>query len=176
MKITVITGSPDKDGVSALLADRFIKGAEEAGHEAFRFDAVFERVPRCMGCGRCGLGRGNCVHKDFIDKLTPELITSKAVALVTPIDEQGIPAKFKMAVDRFYINNFKVKGGGRKAMLIAVPNGIGEATQELKDYYDAVVKRLEWEDAGVLMATECGDVEETEYPAQAYRMGKEIEK
>ena len=32
MKITVITGSPHKDGTSALLADRFIAGARAAGH------------------------------------------------------------------------------------------------------------------------------------------------
>lgn len=29
MKITVITGSPHKDGTSALLADKFIEGAKK---------------------------------------------------------------------------------------------------------------------------------------------------
>ena len=44
MKVTVITGSPHKKGTSALLAEKFIEGANQAGHEIFRFDAAFERV------------------------------------------------------------------------------------------------------------------------------------
>ena len=38
MNILVITGSPHKKGTSSLLADNFIAGALEAGHEVFRFD------------------------------------------------------------------------------------------------------------------------------------------
>ena len=33
MKILVITGSPRKNGNSSTLAEHFIRGAEEAGHE-----------------------------------------------------------------------------------------------------------------------------------------------
>ncbi len=44
MKVTVITGSPHKNGTSALLANEFIRGAQDAGWEAFRFDAAFEQV------------------------------------------------------------------------------------------------------------------------------------
>ncbi|MCX4374482.1 MAG: flavodoxin family protein, partial [Dysosmobacter sp.] len=35
MKVTVITGSPHKHGTSALLADEFIRGAQEAGWKTF---------------------------------------------------------------------------------------------------------------------------------------------
>ena len=44
MKILVMTGSPHKDGTSALLADKFIEGAKEAGHEIYRFDAGFKNI------------------------------------------------------------------------------------------------------------------------------------
>ena len=33
MKILVLEGSPHKNGSSNLLADNFIKGAKESGHE-----------------------------------------------------------------------------------------------------------------------------------------------
>ncbi len=33
MNIIVITGSANRKGTSALLADKFIEGADEAGHE-----------------------------------------------------------------------------------------------------------------------------------------------
>ena len=42
MKIVVITGSPHRNGTSALLADKFIEGAQSVGHTVYRFNAAFE--------------------------------------------------------------------------------------------------------------------------------------
>ena len=53
MKILVVTGSPHKAGTSTLLAEQFIKGAAEAGHEVCRFDAAFKNVHPCIACERC---------------------------------------------------------------------------------------------------------------------------
>lgn len=72
MKITVITGSPHRKGTSALLADEFIRGARESGHEVFRFDAAFETLHPCLGCDRCG-STGRCVHQDSMETLIPHL-------------------------------------------------------------------------------------------------------
>ena len=47
MKIVVLTGSPRKNGNSAYLAEQFIKGVEEKGHEVFRFDCAFKQVESC---------------------------------------------------------------------------------------------------------------------------------
>ncbi len=38
MNITVITGSAHRKGTSALLADKFIEGAKEAGHEVLKYN------------------------------------------------------------------------------------------------------------------------------------------
>ena len=40
MKITVITGSPRKNGNTFAMVDSFIKAAKDKGHEVVRFDAV----------------------------------------------------------------------------------------------------------------------------------------
>ena len=50
MKIVVLTGSPRRNGNSAYLAEQFIKGAEERGHEVFRFDCAFKKVAPCRAC------------------------------------------------------------------------------------------------------------------------------
>ena len=107
MKVTVITGSPHKKGTSALLADEFIRGAQEAGWDTFRFDAAFEKVTPCLGCDRCGIGAAPCVQKDAMQKLMPELLTSQVVALVTPLYYFGFSAQIKTVIDRFYANNYK---------------------------------------------------------------------
>lgn len=49
MKIVMITGSPHRHGTSALLADAFIQGAQEAGHTVFRFDCGLPGAPSLPG-------------------------------------------------------------------------------------------------------------------------------
>ena len=58
----MITGSPHKNGTSALLVEKFIEGAKEAGHNVFRFDAVFEEVKPCLGCDHCKTNSSVCVQ------------------------------------------------------------------------------------------------------------------
>jgi hypothetical protein len=43
---------------------------------------------------------------------------------------------------------------------------------DLVSHYKTIVKYLKWKDAGIILATGCGtrsDIEQTEYPAQAYQ-------
>lgn len=60
MKIAVLTGSPHKNGVTALLADRFVEGARTKGHEVYRFDAAFRNI--AVGCGRKQYAFNNAQH------------------------------------------------------------------------------------------------------------------
>lgn len=81
MYIVMITGSPHKNGTSSLLADEFIKGAEESGHSVFRFNTAFECVHPCIGCDSCQCGDKPCVFQDDMNFLYPEL--KKAMLLMT---------------------------------------------------------------------------------------------
>ena len=47
MKILVLEGSPHKNGSSNLLADNFIKGAKESGHEVQVYDHWLNFNPGC---------------------------------------------------------------------------------------------------------------------------------
>lgn len=178
MKITVITGSPHKNGTSALLADRFIEGAMEAGHDVFRFNSAFEQVKPCLGCDQCGLGRNKCVHDDSMNKLNPELLDADIVVFVTPLYYFGMSAQIKTVIDRFYGNNYKLMGSGKKAMLMATSYDNNDWTMtDLVTHYKTIVKYLRWKDVGIILATGCGtrsDIEQSEYPVQAYQMGKSI--
>lgn len=54
MKIVVLEGSPNKSGSSNLLANEFIRGAQEAGHSCTVIDAAHANLHPCTGCVRCG--------------------------------------------------------------------------------------------------------------------------
>jgi multimeric flavodoxin WrbA len=178
MKITVITGSPRRGGTSALLADRFVQGALDAGHEVFRFDAAFEKVAPCLGCGHCGMGDRPCVHRDAMDRLNPKLLEADAVSFVTPLYYSGMSAQLKAVLDRFYANNTHLLGSGKRACLLATAHDPGEETlNDLVAQYRSVISYLQWADAGLVLAPGCGTreaIERTDYPDKAYRLGAAI--
>lgn len=73
MKIVVLSGSPHKKGTSSALADAFIQGAQEAGHEIFRFDAAFQDVHPCIACERCHKTDKGCAFQDDMTTLNRNL-------------------------------------------------------------------------------------------------------
>lgn len=176
MRITVLTGSPHRKGTSALLAERFIAGAEDAGHEVFRFDAAFEEVHPCLSCGRCRIAGERCVHRDEMDRLMPNLLAADLVVFATPLYYFGMPAPLKAVVDRFYSVHYALtKNRKRAVLLVTAADGHEEAVAPLRSHYQRILSYLSWEDAGVVAALGCssrGSLERTRYPEQAYQLGR----
>ena len=73
MRIVVLEGSPNKKGSSNLLADEFIRGAEEAGHTVEIIDAAHADLHPCIGCVRCGY-EGPCVQKDDMERFREQIL------------------------------------------------------------------------------------------------------
>lgn len=177
MKVTVITGSPHKNGTSALLADKFIEGAKEAGHEVLRFDSAFEDVKPCLACEYCASHDGECVRRDDMNAWYGKIIDSDMVVFVTPIYYYTMSAQIKAVIDRFHAKNAKISGN-KKAMLLATSYGADDWTMEgLEKTYEGTLRFLNWTDAGKLFATGCPIremLEQTDFPNQAYELGKSI--
>ncbi len=178
MKILVITGSAHKKGTSSCLADSFIKGAEEAGHEVCRFDAAFKNVHPCIGCDSCQENHQVCVFKDDMQELNPELLKAELVVFVSPIYYYDINAQIKAVIDRFYANNSVLKGSDKKAVLMITYGEEAEETAEGSIVsYKSMVDYLEWKNVGIVSAKGCyvlDDIINSEYPKQAYELGKSL--
>lgn len=178
MNILIITGSAHKKGTSAYLADSFIKGAKEAGHELCRFDAASKNVHPCIGCGTCQKIDQDCVFRDDMQELNPELLKADVVVFVSPIYYYGMNAQIKAVIDRFYANNSALKGADKKAVLMLT---YGDETEESAEgaiaSFKGMVKYLEWKNAGIVSAKSCyvlDDIIDSEYPKQAYELGKNL--
>ncbi|WP_301859424.1 flavodoxin family protein [uncultured Megasphaera sp.] len=176
MNIVVLTGSPHRNGTSALLADKFIEGAQSAGHTVFRFNAAFEDTHPCQGCDHCGMD-GDCIFNDAIQQnLMPHMLEADMIALITPLYYYGMSAQLKTVVDRFYSRTGRLHG--KQSILMATAYNSADWTMTaLVDHYDTLVRYMEWNDRGKVLAIGCGArslIERSPFPDQAYRLGASL--
>ncbi len=178
MKITVLTGSPRKNGTSNYLADEFIRGAKENGHEVFRFDTARSDVKNCMACQSCAMGSKPCIHKDDFVELRENILNSDVIVFVTPIYYFGMTSTLKKVIDRFYSIDTQLKNKQNKAVLISVQHSPVDIVKEsLNQHYNAILNWLNMQNAGIINATGIESVEQlktTQYPQMAYELGKSL--
>lgn len=176
MKILVLTASPRKNGNSNTLADSFIKGATEAGHEVARFDAAFKNVHPCIACNSCGMD-GPCVFKDDFEFVRDNIVTADAVVFATPMYYFGISAQLKAVIDRFYAINGKIHRPKKAMLLMTYANTAASQAKPIESHYKVLLDYLGWQDAGQVIASgvwQAGAVNGTPYVEQAYKLGKSL--
>ena len=154
MKIVVITSSPHPK-------------------EVFTFDAAHEETHPCQGCDRCGMD-GPCIFKDAIENtLMPKMLEADLIVLTTPLYYFGMSAQLKVIVDRFYSRTGKLHG--KKSIMMATAYNSADWTMEaLVNHYETLVRYMEWQDVGQVMATGCGArslVEKSPFADMAYKIG-----
>lgn len=92
MRIVIIKGSPHKKGSSNMLAEQFIKGAQEAGHTIVELDVAHMDIHPCLGCEHCAMD-GPCVQKDDINEIRDSLLSTDMAVFVTPVYYFGMAAQ-----------------------------------------------------------------------------------
>ena len=176
MKILVLTGSPRKNGNSNTLADFFIRGAEEAGHEVIRFDAASSDVHPCIACNSCGMN-GPCVFHDDFETVREHIISAELVAFATPMYYFGISAQLKAVIDRFYAINGKIHIPKKAVLLMTYANNSHRNEAPILTHYEVLLEYLGWQDAGRVIAPgvwPAGAIDDTPFPGQAYRLGRTV--
>lgn len=177
MKILVIEGSPHKNGSSNLLAEQFVKGAEEAGHKVAVFDAAHMKINPCLGCDACGMA-GSCTQKDDMEQLKDLIRENDMLVFVTPLYYFGMSAQLKAVVDRFYSFHMELTNMKKKsALIVAAMNPAEQVMSCMKDHYHKIADYMQFEDQGMILGIGCGtpaQTEQTIYPRQAYEFGKAL--
>ncbi|KRM12844.1 NAD(P)H-dependent oxidoreductase [Paucilactobacillus suebicus] len=172
MKILVITGSSHHPGTSEILADNFIMGAQESGNEITRFDAGDTPISPLTVDAKNNTANGNETDRQILTMLND----ADMVVLVTPLYYFGMTAQLKAVIDRMYQNNQNLIGN-KYAMLLATAYGDGDSFDALVMHYHSITRYMKWTDQGMLLAGGCSgvnDVNRTNYPSQAYQLGKQI--
>ena len=177
MKIIVLMGSPNKSGSTGILADSFVRGAAESGHDCEIIDVCHANIHPCIGCVRCGY-EGPCVQKDDVEQIRGKLLGADMVVFATPLYYYGMTAQLKAVVDRFCAYNSSLNGRHLRSALLTVAWNADDWTFEaLEAHYKTLVRYLRFKDMGMVLGYGCGTPSMTrasKYPDRAYQLGKSL--
>jgi multimeric flavodoxin WrbA len=100
--ILVLTGSPRNGGNSDKLADAFIVGAQQAGHQVVKFSTADKHIKGCVDCQTCFSRESACSIPDDFAILAPLLEQADMIVFATPLYWFTFPMQMKAAIDKFY--------------------------------------------------------------------------
>lgn len=98
--VLVLSASPRKGGNSDILCDQFVKGAQEAGHQAEKIFLGDKTITYCIGCEICMQNGGTCVHDDDMEEILQKMIDADVIVLATPVYFYSMDAQLKTVIDR----------------------------------------------------------------------------
>jgi multimeric flavodoxin WrbA len=99
MRVLGIAGSPRKNGNTDMLLAEFMRGAESRGAETKTFFLRELKYNTCIHCDGC-LKTGNCVIKDEMQLIYPEMEKADVIVMASPIQFMGVTAPMKAMIDR----------------------------------------------------------------------------
>lgn len=177
-KVLVITTSLRKISNSELLADEFIKGAKDAGHDVEKISLRGRKLGYCIGCLSCQK-TGKCVIKDDMTEINQKLHDCDAVAFATPIYYYEMCGQMKTLLDRanpLYGSDYRF----RKVYLLstAAENDENTADRAIEGLCGWVECFEKAEFAGTVFSggvNKPGEVRTSPSLKEAYKLGSEIE-
>ena len=177
MKIVVLEGSPNKNGSSNMLAEQFIKGALETGHQVEVIDAARAKIHPCTGCVHCGYD-GPCIQKDEMEQIRGSILGADMMVFVTPLYYYGMSAQLKILIDRFCAFNGSIQRKQMKSAVISAAwNSDSWTFEALESHYRTLVRYLNLQDMGMVLGKGCGSPSMTKHSAYtqcAYELGNRL--
>lgn len=178
MKIAILRGSPCRNGSSNLLADQFIRGAKEGGHEIIDIDVAHADIHPCIGCKACGFHGKPCVLNDAMTEIKAQVLMADMLVFVTPLYYFGMSAQLKMCLDRCCSINRQITEKRMKSALLASAWNEDDWTMTaLEIYYEVLCKYLNLENKGEVLGIGCGTAEKTRescFTQMAYQLAKAL--
>lgn len=177
MRITILQGSPNQEGSTAILAEEFARGARGNGHDVTIIEVAHADIHPCTGCVACGYG-GPCIQHDDFDDIREHILESDMLVFATPLYYYGMTAQLKASIDRFCSANPSIAGKQLDSALLAVAwNSDNWTFEALEAHYDTLVRYLNMNDRGRVLGKGCGTPSMTRssrYPQDAYDLGASL--
>lgn len=120
-KITLIFGSPRKEGNSEIMAEQLI-ASRPVDVEVDRFHVSGMKLGGCIDCRKCWSKGKPCIIDDDMQKIHESLISADLILFVTPLYWYSWSAQIKPVLDRllpFLSEDAGANLHGKKAALVA---------------------------------------------------------
>lgn len=98
-KVLIISSSLRNNSNSSSLANEFMKGVQEAGHEVKMIQLQDKEIKYCIGCLSCQKTH-RCVIRDDMEEINDLIKESDVVAFATPIYFYEVSGQLKTLLDR----------------------------------------------------------------------------
>lgn len=175
--IAVVIGSPRRGGNTWMLAEAFIKGAEEAGHHVEVIDAGRANIAGCLGCEYCFSHAGNCCQKDDMTKFYPVLRACDTLVYASPVYCFTFTAQIKAFMDRMFCGLADPFGITSCALLTVFEDKDPMIVQPMIDTYKVSAAYSHMKDEGIVFVHntyEKGAIEGNPKLEDAYELGRNL--
>jgi len=99
--ITVVNGSPRREGNTSILVERLCAGARDGGAAVDVFRLHDLAIRPCQACGACGQSvEEDCVIADDMQPIYRSIRLAGALVIASPIYWWSVSAQTKLFVDR----------------------------------------------------------------------------
>lgn len=177
--ILVLTGSPRRKGNSDMLADAFIEGAEEAGHQVTKVETARKKIAGCIACNTCFSKGKACSIDDNFNEIAPLIEQADMLVLCTPLYWFAFPVQIKAAIDKLYAfivgeKPLKIK---ESVLLVCAETDDMEGFDGIKRSYELIANYMKWQDKGQLLVpnvNKIGDILRTDALETAKELGRRM--
>lgn len=174
-KVLIISSTPRKGGNSDLLCDQFLKGAQEAGHQAEKIFLAAHKINYCVGCGVCNTTH-ECVQKDGMKPLLDKMVEADVIVLATPVYFYSMNGQLKTFIDRTVPRYTEIANKDFYFIVTAADSSKQNMARTLEALRGFTEDCLEGaREKGVIYgvgAWQKGEVKDTPAYEQAYKAGK----
>lgn len=148
MKILLLNGSPHRDGNTSFLADAFLKGAEEAGHQCEQLHIYSMNIHGCLGCDYCRRNEEHaCIQKDDMETVNRKILEADLVVFATPVYYFNFSAPLLAAIQRTY--SIDIPKNVKQTALIYSAGSAFTGGPVLESYFHSIVEYWNVHNAGI---------------------------
>lgn len=97
--VLIISTSPRKGGNSDILADEFMSGAKDAGHNVEKINLYEKELGFCKGCLACQKTQ-KCIIRDDANEIVEKMLSCEIIVFATPVYYYGMSGQMKTMLDR----------------------------------------------------------------------------
>lgn len=117
-RILVVHTSPRAGGNSSMLADAFVRGAQEAGNTVTLVHVGSANIHGCTACEYCFKHDGACCIQDDMQDMYPLMYDCDVLVYATPMYCYNMPAQMRAFEDRTFCGIVKPFGITETALLL----------------------------------------------------------